>query len=615
MKHKKWFFIILPPLALLVHAYVSAWLGMLLTKQSGDVDFKFCFSYLVNNKEPLVLFFCLCLLSVLIPIAIRQNRRSYRFHLHSLTPEIATPIPAGEKQHGSARFMHEKEKEKYFIGGAGVVIGKGNHRKKECIYTVSEDVHTLCIGATRSGKSRRVVLETIGVLAEAGESMMISDPKGELCAYTGEYLKMQGYEVLIIDFKNPRKSTRYNFLQPVIDAVKENDLAKAVEQAWDLTAVLVGKSRGERIWTDGEASVIASAILSVVYDNKDPCNQIYQNLTNVYYFIAEMTKDINGRIPMESYTASLPDTHPAKGLLAISEVAPKRTRASFYTSALTTLRLFTSPLIYQMSKESEFNPADIGKRKTAVFLMLPDERTAYYPLASLIVSQCYAALIKHADERGGRLHIGVNFILDEFSNFAAIPDFAAKLTVGGGRGIRFALFVQSLSQLNEKYGCDVARIIRGNCEIWIYLQANDLETLEEISKKLGRYTVNTHSAGLSTSRYSSGSQSENISLMGRELLTVSEVKAVKEPYAIILSKHAPALMHLPDLNEYSFNRVFGMGDIEHNRILKKRREEERSNRDDTDNEIALWNIWKYYAAKLKRESVHPFQTKPKGEND
>jgi type IV secretion system protein VirD4 len=102
----------------------------------------------------------------------------------------------------------------------------------------------------------------------------------------------------------------------------------------------------------------------------------------------------------------------------------------------------------------------------------------------------------------------------------------------------FALFVQSLSQLNEKYGHDVARIIRGNCEIWIYLQANDLETLEEISKKLGRYTVSTHSAGSSSSKYSSASQSENISLMGRELLTTGEVRTITAPYALILSKHA-----------------------------------------------------------------------------
>ncbi len=614
-KKKILLFCLLLFFSLPVNFYLSTILDQLLSGSFSGSSFPPSL-FTVENSKQVMLFLTLNAVAALLFVkSIFFHKKQNATPLKQLTPEITTPIPAGENQHGSARWMNQKEKEQYFIGSAGVVIGMEKHHKQEHIYTVCEDVHTLCIGATRSGKSRRVVLETIGVLGQAQESMIVSDPKGELYAYTGEYLKKQGYEVVIIDFKDPKKSTRYNFLQPVIDAVKENDLAKAVEHAWDLTSVLVGKSTGEKIWTNGEASVIASAILSVVYDNKDPCNHIYQNLTNVYYFIAEMTKDIGGKIPMEAYIASLPDAHPAKGLLAISEVAPKRTRASFYTSALTTLRLFTSPLIYHMSKESEFDPADIGTNKTAVFLVLPDERTAYYPLASLIVDQCYVALIKSADTRGGRLHRRVNFILDEFSNFAAIPDFAAKLTVGGGRGIRFALFVQSLSQLNEKYGHDVARIIRGNCEIWIYLQANDLETLEEISKKLGRYTVSTHSAGSSSSKYSSASQSENISLMGRELLTTGEVRTITAPYALILSKHAPAMMNLPDLSSYAFNEAFGMGESDHNRLLRKQRNEARSEREEPFDTIPLWNIWKYYAAKLKRESLHPFPTKSKGEND
>lgn len=83
-------------------------------------------------------------------------------------------------------------------------------------------------------------------------------------AYTAPFLERLGYEVITIDFKNPLKSQRYNFLQPIIDAVDRDDLAKAVDATWDLTAALVGEPKGERIWTDGEASIIASAIMSVV---------------------------------------------------------------------------------------------------------------------------------------------------------------------------------------------------------------------------------------------------------------------------------------------------------------------------------------------------------------
>jgi type IV secretion system protein VirD4 len=114
-----------------------------------------------------------------------------------------------------------------------------------------------------------VVLQSIGFQALAGESMIMSDPKGELYQYTYPFLNRLGYEVIAIDFKNPLKSQRYNFLQNIIDAFKENNRPKAIDCAWDITTALVGEAKGERIWNDGEASVIASAILSVVYDNPD----------------------------------------------------------------------------------------------------------------------------------------------------------------------------------------------------------------------------------------------------------------------------------------------------------------------------------------------------------
>ena len=168
-------------------------------------------------------------------------------------------------------------------------------------FFVGDDVHTLCIGATRSGKSRTVVIQSLCLLGLAGESMVISDPKGELWSYTAPFLDRLGYEVITIDFKNPLKSQCYNFLQPIIDAVDRNDIAKAIDATWDLTAALVGEPKGERIWTDGEASIIASAIMSVVYDNREAKNLKYQNLTNVYFFIAEMCKTINNKMPIIEY--------------------------------------------------------------------------------------------------------------------------------------------------------------------------------------------------------------------------------------------------------------------------------------------------------------------------
>lgn len=482
------------------------------------------------------------------------------------------------------------------ISQGGIVLGCKKHKGNEKIYFIGYDVHTLCIGATRSGKTRTVVLQSIGILALAGESMILSDPKGELYQYTYPYLERLGYEVIVIDFKNPLKSQRYNFLQPVIEAVDNDDLARAIDATWDLTSQLVGEPKGERIWTDGEASIIASAIMSVVYDNREGKNRKYQNMTNVYYFISEMCKAVGNTMPIIEYVKKLSSTHPAKALLAISEVAPSKTRGSFYTAALTTLRLFTNPLINSMTNVSDYDPKETGSKKRTIFIILPDEKTTYYPLASLFVSQHYIELVKSADERGGRLKNRVNFLLDEFGNFVQIPDFSNKLTVGGGRGIRFNLFLQSFAQLDDKYGKDVAKTIKGNCENWIYLQADDLETLDEISKKLGNYTVSTYSLSASHGKYSTPSSSHSINLTHRALLSVDEIRLISRPYSLITSRNNPVIMYSPDLSQWQFNKMFGLGDKEHNRQVRELRENRRTKRSTSMSDMDLWGVWLYYTA-------------------
>jgi len=380
----------------------------------------------------------------------------------------------------------------------GVVIGVKKEGNKERIYFVGEDSHLLCIGATRSGKSRNLVVQSICTLGLAGESIVVSDPKAELFDYTSEFLKKLGYEVLVLDFKNPAKSQRYNLLQPIINAVNAG--------------------------ANGECSIIAASILCVVCDNKH--RPEYQNLTNVYWFIAEMVKTIGNKMPLLEYVKKLPPAHPAKALLSISDVAPSRTRGSFYTSALTTLRLFTSKSIYAITHMSDFQLQDIGQKKQALFIILPDEKTTFYPVASLIVSQQYELLANLADMRGGRLKQRVNFILDEFGNFTTITDFTNKLTVGGGRGMRFNLFIQSFSQLKEKYDENTSDTIKANCQTWVYLQADDMDTLREISEKLGTYTVSSYQLSSNHAKYSTPSSSHSISLVERKLLNVDEVRRI-----------------------------------------------------------------------------------------
>lgn len=480
----------------------------------------------------------------------------------------------------------------------GIVVGREKSRGKEKLYLVGEDTHTLTIGATRSGKTRCLVIQSICSIALAGESLVISDPKAELFHYTSKYLEKLGYEVVCIDFKNPEKSTRYNLLQPVIDAVNEGNTERAEMYAWDITNILVGdNASNEKIWENGEKSTIAAAILCVVVDNRK--RPEYQNLTNVYWFIAEMSRPVGNTTPMKEYVKKLAAKHPARALMSIAEVAPSRTKGSFDTSALTTLRLFTSRSVYAITHTSDYNIAEIGRKKQALFLVLPDEKTTYYPIASLMVSQLYELLVRQSDMRGGRLERRVNFVLDEFGNFTKLNDFTNKLTVAGGRGVRFNLFLQSFEQLTQKYDKETAAIVKSNCQTWVYLQADDKETLQEVCDKLGKYTTSAYQLSSQHGRYVNPSSSHSISLVARELLTTDEVRRVARPYQIVVGRGHPAIMEAPDLSQWHFNRMCGLGDAEHNRKVREVREAARLIITPKTEEIPLWNIWVYYMKDLQ----------------
>lgn len=76
-------------------------------------------------------------------------------------------------------------KSESFIDKGGILFGSDRDK----YYINGEDTHTLIIGATRSGKTRSIVLPSIGIMGLAGESIVVSDPKGELHQYTYPFLE------------------------------------------------------------------------------------------------------------------------------------------------------------------------------------------------------------------------------------------------------------------------------------------------------------------------------------------------------------------------------------------------------------------------------------------
>ena len=597
-------------------------------------DFSTTIAGVFGGEKPRKLYLLLEALVVLLCVVYFVcAERTYQTDTYKVTDNISVPVPSGQGQHGTAWFMSNKEKHSMYhfveisqsnavikalmeqgrkrfeavengvpfspeiidtsglsIDG-GIAVSYERSKFRESVACITDDVHILIIGATRSGKTRCLVIQSISALALAGEGMVVNDPKGELYHYTHSFLESMGYTGQVVDFNNLKKSCRYNPLQMIIDAVNDDRIDDAQSYTWDFVTFLVEKNdHSEPIWTNGECSVIAAAVMCVVYDNQN--HPEYQNLTNVYNFIANMCKTVNKVLPIDAYMDKLPDSHPAKKLMAIAKLAPDKMGGSFYTAALTTLRLFITNDIYNMTKESEFSLSDVGaKLKQALFFILPDQKTTYYPIVTLLVSQQYEQLVTYAKKCGNRLPHRVNYILDEFGNFAAISDFQTKMTVAGGYGVRWNLFIQDFNQLIDKYGQEVAKIIQGNCHYWIYLHSQDNSTNEEISKSMGKYTTTTYSLGGSTQKYSAPSSSTNIQLSERSLLNPDEVAKIQRPYQLVISTNAPAIMYSPDISQWAFNAMLGMGDKAHNTRLIELDENARPERGGKSTEQLLWKPW------------------------
>ena len=127
---------------------------------------------------------------------------------------------------------------------------------------------------------------------------------------------------------------------------------------------------------------------------------------------------------------------------------------------------------------------------TAFFIRIPDHKTERHPLGVLCISQLYKVLVDVANKNGkGTLPRPVYFILDEFGNMPAVPNFGTMVTVSRSRKIFFEIILQSYKQLDIKYGQDEAQNIRGNFQMEVFLGSEDPSTIQAFSEACGETTV------------------------------------------------------------------------------------------------------------------------------
>ena len=467
------------------------------------------------------------------------------------------PRAASVTTHGSARWRQAKELcETMRVvacgspDAAGIVVGSDG-RRSWVSQPEKGNPHGLLLGTPGSGKTRGVILPTIWTLGHAGDSMIISDPKGELYQHSAAFLRGKGYDVRLVDLVEPRRGNRWNPLAAVRQAVKAGDMAEASARAWEIAHTFAfggEKPGGEGVfWAQAGEALLAALALGVAVEAPDG----QANPASMLRVLLELGGEMNG-VLLDGWFRMLGPSHPAALAYANTKMAAgaEKARASVYMTAATHLRLFADPGIAWLTAESDHAPVTAGDKPTAIFVCVPDESEVKHPIVSLYMSQVYAALVDAArNQPGGGLPTPVWFLLDEFGNIGRLSDIRNKVSAARSRKVRFLFVLQNLEQLDGLYGKDDAATVVGNCDTLIYLSTNSNQTAKTISDRIGSYTVKTTSVSSKPAMGAGVSGTE--SNTGRPLLEPDEVMRLKPGQALVLQarQHA-ARLPLADLSRW-----------------------------------------------------------------
>ena len=367
------------------------------------------------------------------------------------------------------------------LNAAGVPLCTGKNNE---MWVDNGEYHTLVIGSSGSGKSRCVVKPMVNLLAKKGESMIITDPKGELYVAAANKLKELGYKVIVLNFRDPLKGNAWNPLTLPYQYYKMGNMDKATELLDDVALNILydANNKGEPFWEKSAADYFSGLALGLFQDAKE--EEININSISLMATIGE--ERLGASNYAKEYFLLKGESSSAYTFASGTINAPSDTKGGIVSTFRQKIRLFASrENLSEMLGHSDFSILDIGREKTAVFIVVHDEKTTYHALATIFIKQCYETLIDVAQENGGKLPIRTNFILDEFANMPPLKDVDSMVTAARSRQMRFTFIIQNFAQLNDVYGKEVAEVIRGNCGNTIYLISTELAALEEISKMCG----------------------------------------------------------------------------------------------------------------------------------
>ena len=396
----------------------------------------------------------------------------------------------GKKEKGYSKWATDKE----FKNGLSVIniqdektdaAGIPLYSKKGKMWVDNGEDHYLVMGATGSGKTVIVAKPMIKLLAKHNESMILTDPKGELYEETAELLKAEGYNIITLNFRDPQHGNAWNPMSLPYQLYKEGNTDKAIELLDDLALNILyeEKSSGDPFWEKTAADYFTGLALGLFEDGTP--EQINLNSLNLMCSLGEERFGGPNNNYIKEYFNGKDPSKPAYINASGTVFTADETKQGIIATFKQKIKLFSSrENLSEMLSYSDFDMRNIGRNKTAVFLIVQDEKKTLHPLATIFIKQCYETLIDVAQESGGKLPFRTNFILDEFANMPPLKDVTTMVTAARSRLIRFTFIIQNFAQLTQVYGKENGETIRGNCNL-VYLISSEMAALEEISKMCG----------------------------------------------------------------------------------------------------------------------------------
>lgn len=358
-----------------------------------------------------------------------------------------------------------------------MIIAENQYYSMDC-YETQLNNNVLVVGTSGSGKTRSIVSPNI---LQAYGSYIISDPKGNLYNKYRRYLERQGYVVKRLDFIRPERSSHYNFFEYIHS---EKDILKIAHML--VYSSTEQNSRVDPIW-DQTAELLLTALIAYLHEYGNTADR---NLEGLLKLVVACQIDENDSSKTNTLDRIMEDVGRYNRSAFcyrqynMFRLAAGRTLKSILITVTGKLGKYNYKELNQLLACDDIDICSISKRKTALFVVVSDTDRSLDELINVFYTQALNELCTFADTKckDNHLPLDVRFILDDFATNCLIDDFPKMISSIRSRGISVMLMIQAEAQLSAAYGEDGKTII-GNCDTYIYLGGNDVDTAERVAKR------------------------------------------------------------------------------------------------------------------------------------